>query len=257
MRAKRHIKLSPEEINGTLERYEAALATGKPPWSRSKLAICKLCRHEERQRLNRLLLEGKIDYTTLRKQFDSSIPEILRHWSTHLAPFIDPEFNRASLLRQVDKIDARRRFPTAPRQQYQWIQKQLLVARNLLLDEIEAGIPVRMPHSEAVQEYIEVLMKIKDIIPLAAAAPKKAPEQPKPSNTTDIDDDLTEEQEEEIIRARAEREKRQSTEEDKDGYGEHKGHGRADPRGEGKPAADSGAEVRGGREAPQPSQANS
>lgn len=251
MKRQRTIDLSEEEIAATLDRYDAAVKDGFP-WSRSKSKICAVCRHPECRSINKLLLVGQVHYETLRQMYDIDIAQFFRHWGTHLAQYIDPDFSRKTLLNQVSHIAAHRSYPKSrtPETQYRWVIEQLVVTRDLLLDEVEAGMPLRMPNSEALQDYIEVLMKIKQIIPLTHTPSKRQPVKKEPEST-EMDDEITPEQEKEMLRA-AENKKRNVTEE-QNGKLQNGKLGRNDPT-DSRPATDGQAGDRaedvGGRAAP-------
>jgi len=220
LQRKRVVELTKEEIEATLERYEQAVAAEKPPWSQNRKQICIICRNPERAVINRILLEGTLPYNTLRRNFDLDLPQMYRHWERHLAPCIDPELSRRTVLSQVDRIEAHKQFPTAPHLQYNWIIRQLLVARNLLLLELEAGMPLRLPNSGAIPEYLDILMKIKDLIPFSHLQKKLPVGRPTAEPVVEVvDDEITPEQEDEILRAKQKRLERQRRMEDHDGTG--------------------------------------
>ena len=173
MRRKRILELSKEEVEATCDRYEVAVKDGYP-WSRNKTASCVICRNPDIRRFNVVMLEGKTPYDVIKRDFNFATSEIYRHWATHLAPYIDPEFSRKTVLAAVDRVGAHRLYPTAASEsrQFRWVVSQLLIARKVLLEEIEGGMPLRVANADALHDYIEVLMKIKDLILQMISPPK-------------------------------------------------------------------------------------
>jgi len=209
MRRKRILELSKEEVEATCDRYEVAIKDGYP-WSRNKTASCVICRDPAIRRFNVVMLEGKTPYDAIKRDFNFDLSQIYRHWTTHLAPYIDPEFSRKTVLAAVDRVAAHKYYPTAGGEthQYRWVVKQLLIARKVLLEEIEGGMPLRVANAEALHDYIEVLMKIKDLIPLTHIQKPRPVGRPKVVEPKGIEEEITEEQEAEMLMAREKREQR-------------------------------------------------
>ena len=159
------LRLTPEDIDRIVGRFEEAVKDGIP-WAALNGAVCKICYDPSRIAINRSVLQGKT-YASLSRECGIHPRVFFAHWNKHLLPFVDVDLPGSRVLGNLAKIEAARKFPSNRKaeDQYMWCIGQLMVVRQVLVNEIDAGnSKERRSNAEALRDYVALIVRIRETI---------------------------------------------------------------------------------------------
>jgi len=182
---------------------------------------CLVCMSAHAKEINRELLLG-VSYPDLRKAYDiKSNSTLTYHYTNHLWPFATEHLG-SDLIDYNLWLEIKRTFPytTTYRGQYQWVIRQLVTVRNLMLEHFAdpKGHPLNI---NLLDQFCKAIYEIRSTIALSEkSSGGKPPKDKKEKEETSLTDHLSPEQ---ILILEMARVRKQEKREAKNGNGDDKG----------------------------------
>lgn len=190
--------LTPEQIEAAVERFEAVMPREEVMARPARK--CLVCISEARTDINRDLLQG-IGLSAVNRKYEiSKYPVVVfNHFHKHLLPLMSQEV-AVRVMGLATRLEVNKRFPIngSSRNQIAWCLGQLMVARKLIVDEIDQ--PGISPFKRsALAFFVDVVKEIRDTAMLlhGGGRKKKLPD--------DLEEEIGEETKKAIEEARERR----------------------------------------------------